>query len=841
MNINAKSNLSIFPLTLAVFCFTHSAVAQDENVDHSFFEKKIRPVLVERCYKCHSTETGEMEGGLALDSKEATLQGGDSGPAIVPGRIRESILIKAIRYRDQSLKMPPDQKLSDAVIADFERWVRQGGHDPRKSSEQNRSNEVAITIAEGRKHWAYRRPSQPDVPVTKNQSWPFSDIDRFVLSKLERNGLAPSTDAGRAKLVRRLYLDLIGLPPSKEEVDEFVNDTSLGAYEELVDRLLSSDRFGEKWARHWLDVSRYAESTGKTVNFYFPEAWRYRDYVVSAFNSDKPYNQFVVEQLAGDLLTSDSLNQEVERIVATGFLAIGPKTLNERNGVKFELDVVDEQIDVTTQVFLGVTAACARCHDHKFDPIPQVDYYALAGIFRSTQTHYGTVRYINAQRPTRLIPLSPEANLKVGKRSLSSNERERIESQIESIRDSIRDSRDGLQRFFASGRIALLEAKLDAFDDDGNPISMAMGVSDKSATRSLRSRRQRRFGDFTYSGSSRISDSPVYVRGEPDNPSDEFVQRGGLQVLLDKPLDIDRTTSGRLELAQWIASSDNPLTARVYVNRVWAQLFRSGLVPTHDFGMAGSPPTHPRLLDFLAVSFVEDGWSTKRLIKRLVMSRTYRQDSVSNTDHIAIDPGNRYLWRMSPDRMDAELLRDSMLAVSQRLELRPPVGSAVSHAGEGPVDSFGRNRVLRSVNDVNNVHRSIYLPVIRDNMTDIFSLFDGADPSLIVSRRSTTYVPTQGLYLLNNEFVVRCADACARLLMELDSDMARVSWAYGEFFGREPSVEELDEAIGYMKSYIADLEGDDRRRRESSARIKFEAWSSFCQALFLSAEFQYRQ
>jgi hypothetical protein len=623
-------------------------------------------------------------------------------------------------------------------------------------------------------------------------------------------------------------------------VDAFVADTSPKAFEKVVDRLLASPRFGEKWARHWLDVARYAESTGKTVNFNYPHAWRYRDYVIAAFNADKPYDQFIKEQLAGDLMKTDDPKLKAERLIATGFLAIGPKTLNERSGLKFELDEVDEQIDATTLAFLGVTAACARCHDHKFDPIPQKDYYALAGIFRSTETCYGTVRYINAQRTTPLLQLPKESNPAVGVSKLSDSQRRRIESQIKSVQDSMKRAKDPIQRFFSSGTVALLQAGIDAYDADGNPKLLAMGVRDKPAGRSS-GRPRFGFAGFTYDGTRTIADSPVYVRGEPDQPESSRVPRGTLRMMARVPLKVSPTSSGRLELAGWIASKDNPLTARVMVNRVWLHLFGRGLVPTaDDFGLAGRPPSHPELLDHLAHHFMDNGWSVKKLVRHLVMSRAYQLDSVAKRDAMEVDPDNTLLWRMSPRRLDAEGLRDALLAVSGQLDTTPPVGSVVARAGEGPVNRFraGGERVATAINDPRNTHRSIYLPIIRDNLPEAMSLFDAADPALIISDRPQTTVPSQGLYLLNNAFVMRAADAAAeKLLKAHDTEATRIRAAFVRFYSRPPTAREQAGAEKFLKAYRAQQTKD----RVSTARQERETWSAFCQALFASAGFQYRR
>lgn len=804
----------------------------------AFFEKKIRPVLVTECYACHSAEkVKKVEGGLALDTRAGVRKGGKSGPAIVPGVPARSLLLKALGQSDPKLSMPPKKKLDAAVVRDFEDWIRMGAPDPRGAAK------VAYKspdIEQGRKHWAYQPPKKTTEPDVKDAAWPRTAVDRFVLAALEAKGLTPVADADRRTLLRRVTFDLIGLPPTLAEVEAFTADTSTEAFAKLVDRLLESPRFGEKWARHWLDLARYAESTGKTVNFNYPHAWRYRDYVIAAFNADKPYDQFIKEQLAGDLMKSDDPKVRAERLIATGFLALGPKTLNERNGFRFELDVVDEQIDVTTQAFLGVTAACARCHDHKFDPIPQHDYYALAGIFRSTETCYGTVRYINAQRVGPLLPLPKEATATTAMPKLTDTERKRVEDQITAVRDSMNNMKDGTQRFFATGRISLLQARLDAYDADGNPKLLAMGVRDKPA-RAETSRPRGGFAGFTYDGSRAIADSPIYTRGEPDQPSNSRVPRGTLQVMTTVPLQVTTTGSGRRELAEWIANRENPLTARVMVNRIWLHLFGRGLVPTaDDFGLAGRPPTHPELLDYLAHYFMHNGWSAKKLIKHLVLSHVYQLSATAKADAMEVDPDNTLLWRMTPRRLDAESQRDALLAVSEQLDTTPTVGSVVARAGEGPVAQprQGGDPISAAINDPRNSQRSIYLPIIRDNLPEALSLFDATDPALITSERTRTTVPAQGLFLLNNAFVLRAADAAAdKLLKSYGTDVDRIRGAFVRCYSRPPTPKEQADAAAFLKAYRTQL----TKERVAAVRQERESWSAFCQALFASAEFQYRK
>lgn len=829
----------IFFVACLLLCDALGAQEEVDSEGLQFFEKHIRPVLVKECYDCHSAESDEIEGGLTLDTRVGIRKGGDRGPAVVPGHVRQSLLIEAIRHTDDDLKMPQEKKLSAEVISNFEKWIDMGAPDPR-DGEAVIVDKYKVDMEKGRMHWAFRPPEKAEVPHVKQADWPRTDVDRFVIAAMEPKGLTPIGDADRRTLLRRLTFDLTGLPPTSDEMEAFAHENDEASYEDAVDRLLASPQYGEKWARHWLDVARYAESTGKTVNFYYPHAWRYRDYVIAAFNADKPYDQFIKEQLAGDLMTSDDPDIEAERLIATGFLALGPKTLNERSGLKYELDVVDEQIDVTTQAFLGITVACSRCHDHKFDPIPQTDYYAIAGIFRSTETRYGTVSYINAQRATPLISLPEGAKIETAAPRMTDRERQQVEAQIQSVRDSIRSLKDGIQQFFSQGRISLLQAQLDACEVDGTPKRLAMGVRDKPAKSRSGSRgsRGRRFGDFTFDGMETIGDTPVFERGEPDQPRKQTVPRGTLQVLTSEPLAIPSASSGRLELANWIASRQNPLTARVMVNRIWLQLFGRGLVPTpDDFGLAGRPPSHPELLDHLAVRFMDDGWSVRKLIKYLVMSRVYQLSTTADAKAMEVDPDNTFFWRMQPRRLDAECVRDAILAVSGQLELNPPVGSAVARSGEGPVSGFSRRSALQAVNDPKDRHRSIYLPVIRDNLPEAMGLFDGADPSLITASREQTTVPSQGLFLLNNEFVLRAADAAAKQLLKVESEPDRIRAAFFRFYGRPSTEAEQAAAERFIVAYKARLttEGLDVSRQNA------EVWSAFSQAVFASAEFQYRK
>jgi hypothetical protein len=715
-------------------------------------------------------------------------------------------LIKAIRYHDDKLQMPPKQKLSDAIIADFEAWVKMGAPDPRSSAVKSTNS---ISIEEGRKFWAFQMPKKHSAPGEANGA---DEIDRFLQGARDAKGVRPVGEAEPRVLIRRLYFDLIGLPPTPAEVEAFVADPSPTAYSAIVDKLLASPQFGERWGRHWLDVARFGETSGKNVNFNYPNAWRYRDWVIAAFNADKPYDQFIKEQIAGDLLPASNEKQKAEQIIATGFLAIGPKDHNERNQRQFELDVADEQIDVISQAFLGLTVACARCHDHKYDPIPTRDYYSLAGILRSSETSFGTIRLPQNQHPSTLIRLPIAANAPVAVEHLTADQRRDIEKQIQDAktqRDTmLREGNPMGNPMFlrTNARISTLENTLLLYDSDGTPIPFAMGMRDRS----------------------RPADSTIFIRGEVSNPG-ERVSRGVLQVMPGPQPRVGSAESGRKELADWIASKNNPLTARVMVNRVWLHLFGRGLVPTPDnFGAAGQPPTHPELLDYLALAFEDHGWSIKSLIRRLVLTRAYRLSSAPDADNLEIDPENVLVWRITPRRLDAECLRDGILSISGQLELKPPVGSPIARQGDVP-----GVRPQAGPREDRSTYRSVYMPIQRTSPPEMLALFDFADPNMVVGERPNTSGAAQALFMLNSPFVVRQAEALAdRLIDAAPTDDERVTQAYQLVFGRAPTDVERKAALDFIAKYESTLARQPLKHRTALA--------AFGQALFASAEFLFR-
>ncbi|MEY3459836.1 MAG: hypothetical protein RL215_2993 [Planctomycetota bacterium] len=846
---------------IAVFClaFQPAQVQADEEPPAltpegiQFFESKIRPVLVDQCGRCHSTDGGQgIRGGFSISSREALRLGGESGPAVVPGDLSQSLLWEAINH--SGLRMPPNQKLSAETIEHFRQWIEMGAPDPREATAQPLPSRVTPeAIAEGRSFWAFRPPQAPEIPV--GSSWSETSIDRLLEQQYAALQLTPAPDAAPAVLLRRLHIDLTGLPPAPDVLQSFASAWARNpqqAIAEETDRLLALDQYGERWGRHWLDAVRYAESTGKEVDMSFPNAWRYRDYVIDAFNGDKPYDEFVKEQLAGDLLPARTDEQWAEQLIATGFLALGPRALIEQNARQFQADLVDEQIDVTTRVFLGVSVACARCHDHKFDPIPQSDYYALAGIFQSTETCFGGVRSQRNRQPSKLIilplddpnpsdqPMTPEALAELRRR------RDEIQQQaIEARRALARPQQPNgtpprpnlANQFVLDQQASQLTARINSVDENGKPLTVCMGVQDKTRPQNAR----------------------LLIRGEIDQMAQE-VPRGFVQVLSETAPVLPAESSGRLELAEWIASPRHPLTARVMVNRIWLQLMGEAIVrETDNFGASGPGPTNQPLLDYLAVRFVESGWSVKTLIREIVTSRVYRLSSAWDQQRFEQDPENLHFARGNARRMDAEVIRDSMLAASGQLDLQRPRGSMMSGfvssliGPTGPVGMVmapgaavpggaapgrrpllqGGLRALRgqttggSMFDASVSYRSVYLPIARNLLPRSLEVFDFAEPSMVIGQRETSNTPAQALYLLNNTFVMEQSDALAqRLERSAETAEQQVELAFRLVYSRSPTADELEASLQFLEETT---QSDDR----------FAALSAFCQALFGAAEFRY--
>ena len=825
-----------------------------------FFERNIRPVLAQKCYGCHSKESGKQKGGLLLDTREGIRMGGDSGHAVVPGDPTESLLLTAIRYTDKEMEMPPKKeggKLPEETIAKFEQWIRMGAPDPRGGdavpmqpiAKKNWDMKTA------KEFWAFQLPKKSAPPAVKDTAWPRSDVDRFILAAQEAAKVKPVADADRTTLIRRAYFDLIGLPPRPEEVSAFVKDKSPDAFAKVVDRLLASPQFGERWGRHWLDVARFAESTGKERNFTFPAAWKYRDYVIASLNADQPYHEFIREQIAGDLLPSSDDAEHNRHLIATGFLALGPKGLNEKNKEQFRMDVVDEQIDVTTRAITGVTVACARCHDHKFDPIPQKDYYAMAGIFRSTETYFGTaaaggknrngaplLTLTGAVKTSDETAAAPAAKAPEPAPEAASHTSIRLE-QLASKNPKIAARLATMTTDQKAQALERLEKRYGAKLTESATATPPPAVARMQALAAQAGKKKKGYaapvkqeGDLCMGVmEGRRGDARILVRGEIDQPS-ETVPRGFVNVLTNgEAPKIPAADSGRLQLADWLTAPTNPLTARVAVNRVWQHLFGQGLVRTADnFGATGEKPTHPELLDALAVQFMQDGWSMKKMIRSLMLTHTYQLSNAHDSFANETDPDNHLLWHASQRRLDAEAIRDAMLAASGQLNPVPPTGSVVSAVGDGYIGKGIRPEIF---SEFQSKTRSVYLPVVRDFVPEALEVFDFAEPSLVVASRDVTNVPSQALYMMNNEFVRAQSAAMAKRILATPLDYpSRLNLAYHLALGRPATEAERKRADQYLLAEakaIVPLKGGNTN---DAAQL---AWATFCQALFASAEFRY--
>ena len=952
-----------------------------------FFEKSVRPLLVEHCYGCHSSEAKNVKGGLLLDSKAGWMLGGDSGPAIVPGDPEKSLLIEAVRYDNSDLAMPPKGKLAQGEIDALARWVKEGAVDPRTAAAPLREKKQGLSIDEGRRFWSYRPPVKHPLPDVANAAWPRSGVDHFLLAALEAEGLEPTGDADRATLARRLYFDLIGLPPPPGELLSFLADRRTDAVERLVDRLLDSPRFGERWARHWLDLTRFAESV-VLRGLLLKHAWRYRDYAIDAFNQDMPVDQFIREQLAGDLLPGGDIADRRRRKVATSFYSLGDHTLESQDKKQLDMDVVDEQLEVIGKAFLAQTITCARCHDHKFDPIPTRDYYSLAGILRGVDTlaHANVSGWVEEPLPLppaqervrnerlariktlqkelnlakkRLAALKPQAaekgpngdiasvvapesfagividesqatavgewthsqwsrryigdgylhdkaqgkgeksltfkpvisrrgryevrfaytpgdnrspnvpvivRTRTGERTTVVNEKKKppidgrwirlghfefeIDDDVSVVvattgsTETVTVDAVQLLPIDERGKVADSRTAENSVENSAGNNAESVGESrDEDAERAVETARRakeletlqlevkrrdvelKKLKQLVDGGPRTLTvkengsrDIPIHIRGSVHNLG-EIAPRGVLQVTLSEDhangLPFPADQSGRLQLADWIASPENPLTARVFVNRVWHWLFGAGIVRTPDnFGTMGQRPTHPELLDWLACRFVEEGWSTKWLVRELVLSRAYAMASRAPLDSPAAssDPDNRLLWRQRRRQLEAESLRDAMLASSGQLLL--DMGGA----------SFGRELKADYGFRYTKPRRSIYVPVFRNARPEIFEVFDGAHPSMVTGRRDVSTVAPQALFLMNHPFVHEQAERAGAWIAQRYPEVRDgVRFSYLLILGRPPTEREL--ALG--------------ERTVGAEADRAKAWARWVHALFNSFDFRY--
>ena len=937
-----------------VFISTVGHTADDPK-GIAFFESKIRPVLVESCYECHSAaaiQANKLRGGLLLDTREGLLKGGDSGRAIVPGKAKDSLLIKAVRQEGE-IKMPKKGKLSESTIADIEAWINMGAPDPRTGAIVRQKG---LSLEEGRKFWSFQAVKKPVVPQVRNPETAIrNEIDAFIRAQLDAKRLFPAPEADAVTLIRRVYYDLIGMPPTPEEVDAFVKAFAAkpqAAYEELVDRLLASPHFGERWGRHWLDVARYAESM-TLRGFVFKEAWRYRDYVIDSFNKDVPFDHFIREQIAGDLLPSDSMDQRRRQMIATSYLTLGNTNLEEQDKKQLVMDVVDEQLDAISKGILAQTITCARCHDHKFDPIPTKDYYAIAGILRNTKTleHANVSKWLEMPLPadpdrekvlkeheTTIAALQKEiASLKgvvakstkpmnpnkptvraakdlpgivvddaqakrvgewksstysgsyVGDGYIHDEDKgkgektltfqptiprtgkyevrlayspgtnrcdkvpvtifsadgekteyvdERKPPEIEGLFHSLGQytfeksgqgfviiDNEGTKGHVIADAVVFIPVEDLANLKESRPMVEEKAKPDVDRLKSLEDKLKKLIASgpkreltMSVQEEKKIDDARVHIRGIVHNLG-ELAPRGFLQVAMTGPSPtLPKSESGRRQLAEWLASKDNPLTARVFANRAWHWLLGSGIVRTTDnFGTTGEKPSHPELLDYLATRFIESGWSTKKLVRLIVLSHTYRQASSTNESVIAADPENRSFARQNRRRLDAECIRDTILTVSGKLKL--DMG--------GP--TFSTDLAADYGYKHADTRRSVYAPVFRNSLPELFEAFDFADPSVCTGKRNVSTVAPQALFLMNNPFVIQQARYAAQGLLDEKNleDVARITKAFRLTLGRTPGAKERAIAEKFLSEG-----GTDSKKR-------LETWSQFVQTLFASVDFRY--
>jgi hypothetical protein len=854
-----------------------------------FFETKIRPLLIDNCYTCHSANTN-AKGGLRVDDRNGLLMGGGHGPAIVPGKPDESLLLAAVAHTHDDVRMPPGKQLDETQLADLRRWIEEGAAWPpaEETYELGADNPEYEHLRNS--HWAWQPLADVKVPEVQDTAWPLSDIDRFVLARLEAEQLRPAPDADRIALIRRVTFDLTGLPPTPAEVDAFLADDSPEALARVVDRLLASPAFGEHWGRHWLDVARYGESTGSSRNLPYPHAWRYRDYVIRAWNADKPFDRFIHEQVAGDLLPAADQAERDELQVATGFLALGVKDVNQRFKVRFVMDNIDEQIDAVSRSFLALTVSCARCHDHKFDPIPASDYYALAGIFHSTDLcagvrnkmggggldYYDTKMLLRLGDPDETHEPDPETAKKIAETKAAMAEARAAFQALKGKPEGNEPGEDGRpKRAIARQKVNKLNLELQALTD---PASLGGKVA------------------YGVREADKIGDTQIRLRGEAEQLG-PTVPRGFLSLvpLKDAP-QIPDNQSGRLELAAWLTHPENPLTPRVLVNRIWRYLFGAGLVSSVDnFGVNGDTPSHPELLDYLARQVVQDGWSTKRLIRSLVLTRTYQLSSDAVAANLAVDPANRLLWRHQPRRLTAEELRDATLAAAGVLDLTPEEASPAKSLPVVEIPNNGPEASRLSRVASLSSRRSIYLPLVRGIVPRSLDVFDFADQGMVTGDRDETTVATQALYLLNDPFVRRQSLALASRLIAASADeQTRIELAYRLILGRSARADEASRASEFLAAFqselpqllaIASPEGEiaaptvtagqssggasesadaggtsqpqrakkapsnpdemihadepEQEEQVEASTPEAAAWSTFCQALLASAEFRY--
>jgi hypothetical protein len=882
--LDRRQSMLRIALTLALLMPASAYAAEPDAKAIEFFENKIRPVLVDQCLKCHSTEAEKekkLRGGLKLDMRVGGWEkGGDTGPAIVPGKSGEGTLLKSLKYTDPDLQMPPKGKLSDAVIKDFEKWIADGAIDPRGDTSIKPVS--GIDIEKGRQFWSFITPKEPEVPSIASPKVPINNpIDSFIHQKWTEKGVKPVPTADKRTLIRRVHYDLIGLPPSIDEIEAFLADSSTDAFTKVVDKLLGNSSYGEKWARHWLDVAHYAEDQAHTFGVKpKTQAWRYRDWVIAAFNSDMPYDRFVKLQIAGDMLT-DAGDDPFIKYAGLGFLGLGAEYYKNTAAAQAIAEELDDRVDTLTRGFLGLTVSCARCHDHKFDPIPTSDYYAVAGIYMGTNmsdaplvTPSELKVYNEAQAKVKEIDDKIKALMAgAGKAAQKQAQTQIANYLIAAVKIKEKKNKkssvdelaktEGLNSYFLNKWVKFLDTpaakalpamkdwfalKSMATDEDvkaaaevlqkavaegsknqavhkavvtdqAAPLFIAPADAekfvvedDKPKLTELRAELEKRkkasppAPPLAHVISGNGAGMKIYIRGNPATQG-EATPKGFLQVLSTSVSASKDFT--RLDLANAIASKDNPLTARVVVNRVWAIHFGHGLVNTpSNFGKLGDRPSHPELLDWLAVNFMKNGWSLKWLHRQIALSSIYQLDSCPDVANDKIDAGNVYLWRGIRRRLDIELWRDSLLAISGNLD----------PSRSGPTFDL---------RDPNAKRRTVYAKISRHELDGLLRLFDFPDANVTADKRNSTTVPQQQLFALNSEFMAIQAKAfAARIEKQASTDPQRVIAAYRLAFGRTPDSREMELAERFLK---LPPRGDDKLTR----------WQQYAQILLASNELMY--
>jgi cytochrome c553 len=812
--------------TLATIAFSTGALAasapawpEPTKDGLEFFEREVRPILVNACYGCHSADAEKVKGDLLLDTWEGISKGGSNGPTIVPGKPDDSSFIHGVRWDDKDFQMPPKDKLSDTVRIILERWVAMGAPYPRTEATAAKKGAKAayqmMEIGEAKKKWQFQAVKPVTVPKVKNTAWSQHPLDLFMMAKWETKGIVPAPVADKRALIRRATFDLTGLPPTPQEVAAFLADNDPKAFERVTDRLLASPAYGERWGRHWLDLVRYADTGGDSADYPVPDAYKYRDYVIDALNADKPYDRFLKEQLAGDLLPATDPAEKRANVVATGYIA-----LSRRFGVQPVMNLtIDDTIDNVGKTFLGLTVACARCHDHKFDPISTKDYYALWGIFGSTK--YPFPGSENVKRPSDFVPLVSMAE---------------VEKARAPFKDDLAKIDEGMKQV-EEERKASSKKKSDAVGQPKSSNDFRRMIADLEKQRAKILDKMPKLDMAFAVAEAKPKDEWVHVRGDQFKKG-EVVPRRFLTVLGGQTLPPEESakTSGRLQLAEWIADPKNPLTARVLVNRVWQWHFGKGLVATpNDWGKQGKAPTHPELIDYLAGVFAKNGYSIKAMHRLIMSSKTYQLSCDENPASAKADGVNDLQWHFARQRLSAEQIRDAILAVSGELDRSRPGAHPFP-----PQDkwTFTQHAQFSAVYDHN--HRSVYLMQQRIKKHPFLGLFDGADTNACTGERPVSTTPLQALFFMNDPFLKAQGEKFAqRLMKEQPNTEGRVTLAYWLTYGRPPSAEEMSDTQTFLRQYVDKSKAADANAEP--AALGQTAYAALGRVLLSSNEFLFTE